>query len=394
MKLVFFTYGALLYGANLSMIDLVIGLRTRGMQSMVIHAQDGPIRKRLRDLGIPSEWIPFAMNVHWRSNNPLWSPRRWMSEAANFSRALRKQQFNQQQLPDLLSATLAFGADLTVSNSSSSVIGLNVAMELGLPHVWYIREFGDLDWEYYPDGGFRCRRQQLLHSSMVICVSRAVAVHHGKQCGVCDDKFTVLDNSIASLEELSARSITLRPATSSSPFTFAIVGFVQRAKGQFDAVSALRCLLEEGANVRLVVAGQGSTDELFAHALAEGVSSSITILGHVSDLSEIYRDADCGLMCSDAEGFGRVTAEFMSWGIPVIGRNSGGTPEIIDDDVNGLLYDGTVAGLASSMLRVVRDSELRHRLGSNAINDVSRRFSRQTVSLKFIEHVSPLLRAS
>jgi glycosyltransferase involved in cell wall biosynthesis len=391
MKLVFFTHGGILYGANLSMIDLIIGLRSRGVQAMVVHAQDGPIRERLRVLGIPSEWIPFAMSVHWRSNKALWNPRRWMSEAANYSRALSKQQFNQQQLPDLLAATRAFGADLTVSNASSTVIGLNVAVELNLPHVWHIREFGDLDWEYYPDGGFRRRRQQLLRSAKVICVSRAVAAHHGNQCGVLDAQFVVLNNSIAGLEELSARANTVKSASGSCPFTFAIIGFVKRSKGQFVAVSALRRLLDQGENVRLVVAGQGSTDELILHALAEGISSRVSVLGHVPDLSEIYQQADCGLMCSEAEGFGRVTAEFMSWGKPVIGRNSGATPEILEDGVNGLLYDGSIKDLVLVMKRLIANPDLQITLGRRASHDAFRCYSHQTTALAFLDHVSPLL---
>jgi glycosyltransferase involved in cell wall biosynthesis len=314
-----------------------------------------------------------------------------MSEAANYSRALRKEQFNNQQLPDLLAATRAFGANLTVSNASSTVIGLNVAVLLNLPHVWHIREFGDLDWQYYPDGGFRRRRQHLLRSGRVICVSRAVAAHHGNQCGLTDGHFNVMNNSIASSEELSSRADTVNQATGSSPFTFAIIGFVKRTKGQFDAVSALRRLLEQGANVRLIVVGQGSTDELSAHAFAEGVSSRVNVLGHVSDLSEIYQQTDCGLMCSEAEGFGRVTAEFMSWGKPVIGRNSGATPEILEDGVNGLLYDGSIEDLVLVMNRLIANRDLQITLGQRASQHALCYFSHQTTALAFLDIVSPLL---
>lgn len=373
------------------MLDLIIGLREKGVESMVIHAQEGPIRERLRDLGIQSHWIPFARNVHWRSTKALWSPRRWMSEAANYSRALRKERFNQQQVPELLAATLAFGAHLIVSNTSASVIGLNVATELHLPHVWHIREFGDLDWDYYPDYGMRRRRMYILQSAQVVCVSKAVAEHIGRQCGITDKRIVVLYDSIASRDELTARAQYVSVTPNSGSFVFAIMGFVKYSKGQFDAVSALRRIVAQGGDPRLIVAGQGATDELQEYAQAEGVADRVDVLGHVSDLSKLYRMADCGLMCSAAEGFGRVTAEFMSWGKPVIGRNSGGTPEIIEDNVNGLLYDGTVDDLASKMLQVMRDSELTSRLGFTAANDALRRFSHQTSSSKFIGLVSPLL---
>lgn len=392
MRLVFYTYPGILYGANLSMIDLILGLRKAGVVSMVIYSQEGAIKEKLKILGIPCKHIPFSTSVHWRSAKPLWHPRRWLSELACSIRAIRKYHINQTLMPELVSAARDFCADIAVSNSSTTSVGLDVSKHLSLPHVWHIREYGDLDWDFYPDGGMRRRRKILMDSALVICVSQAVAHHISRQCKISDKQFFVLHNSIASREELLRRHRICKVSPPPRPFIFAITGFVKRSKGQFDAVSALRRVVEQSGIARLVVAGQGATDELKVHAEFEGVGSLIDILGHVSDLSEVYQYADCGLMCSEFEGFGRVTAEFMSWGIPVIGRNSGGTTEIIEDDVNGLLYDGTVDGLASSMLRVMGDSELRQRLGHSASFDALRRFSQQTISSKFIEHVSPLLR--
>ena len=44
------------------------------------------------------------------------------------------------------------------------------------------------------------------------------------------------------------------------------------------------------------------------------------------------------LMCSKSEGFGRVTVEAMSRGIPVIGYRGGGTVELVKEGVNGFLF--------------------------------------------------------
>jgi len=393
VKIVFFTHGGILYGANLSMIDLIVGLREKGVESMVIHAHSGPIEDRLRDLGIPSKCIPFEMCVHWRSDKPTWHPRRWVSEIANSIRALRKERFNKRQLKELAVATRAFGADVAVSNASGTVIGLEVAKQLGIPHVWHIREFGDLDWDYYPDGGMRRRREQILQSAKVVCVSQAVADHFKKQCGITDGRVVALHDSIASRDELSARAQGAPVNTEKGPFTFAITGFVKYSKGQFDAVSALRRVVDAGGDARLVVAGQGATEELKAHVQALGVADRVEVLGHVSDLSEVYRRADCGLMCSVAEGFGRVTAEFMSWGKPVIGRNSGATPEIVEDGVNGLLYDGSVSNLAEKMTLMAEDRNLASRLGVRALEQAAQRFEHSVCATGFLQHTRGVTKA-
>jgi glycosyltransferase involved in cell wall biosynthesis len=96
-------------------------------------------------------------------------------------------------------------------------------------------------------------------------------------------------------------------------------------------------------------------------------------------------------MCSVAEGFGRVTAEFMSWGKPVIGRNSGATPEIVEDGLNGLLYDGTVDGLSSAMIRMMRDDSLRGESARHALQKASNHFCHETNAAAFMAQVGPLL---
>jgi glycosyltransferase involved in cell wall biosynthesis len=392
VKIVFFTHGGVLYGANLSMIDLIVGLRKKGVASMVIHANDGPIKDRLCDLVIPSRQIPFDMCVHWRSDKPLWHPRRWASELANAVRAVRKERFNRHQLGAMVAAAREFRADIAVSNASSTVIGLEVAKILGIPHVWHIREFGDLDWDYFPDGGFRRRREHILQSAKAICVSAAVARHHKAQCAIADDgRFAVVHNPVGASEELAHRAALYQQDRDHGPFIFCITGFVKYSKGQFDAVSALRRVIDKGGVAHLVVAGQGAIKELKAHAQKEGVAEHVHVLGHVADLANVYQRADCGLMCSIAEGFGRVTAEFMSWGKPVIGRNCGATSEVIEDGVTGLLYDGTIDGLSSAMIRIMRDQDLRRGLARRALQHASSHFSQETSASAFLSQVSPHL---
>ena len=393
VKLVFFTHGGILYGANLSMIDLIVGLRARGVDCMVVHAQHGPIEERLRKLEIPSACIPFENCVHWKSGKPWWHPRRWISEAANWSRAIQKELFNVRQLSKLADAARKFGASLAVSNASGTVIGLDVAKRLGIPHIWHIREFGDLDWDYSPDFGFARRRRQMQESAKVVCVSQAVADHFRRQCGISGGNNVVaMHDSIASKDELTERAKVANSSQSrSGAFTFAITGFVKHSKGQFDAVSALAKLVEHGFDARLVVAGQGATEELKDHAQALGVIDRVDIRGHVTDLSEVYRQSDCGLMCSKAEGFGRVTAEFMSWGKPVVGRNSGATPEIVEHEVNGLLYNGEIEDLARCMERILGDKDLAQRLGRKALETAASRFSHDTNAENFLRAIEPVV---
>ena len=61
-------------------------------------------------------------------------------------------------------------------------------------------------------------------------------------------------------------------------------------------------------------------------------------LGACSDVYDRLKDYHVGLMCSKAEGFGRVTIEYMHASLVVIASDGGANPELIRDRETGLLY--------------------------------------------------------
>ena len=60
--------------------------------------------------------------------------------------------------------------------------------------------------------------------------------------------------------------------------------------------------------------------------------------GEVKNMYALREKMSIELMCSNAEPFGRVTVEGMRAGLVVIGSNSGGTRDIIQENVTGLLF--------------------------------------------------------
>jgi glycosyltransferase involved in cell wall biosynthesis len=86
------------------------------------------------------------------------------------------------------------------------------------------------------------------------------------------------------------------------------------------------------------------------------------------DLEEFYRSARALIMPPIwFETFGLVGAESMSHGIPVIGSNLGAVANIIEDGVDGLLFEaGNARDLADKVIRLWNDTELCRRLGRNA----------------------------
>ena len=72
-------------------------------------------------------------------------------------------------------------------------------------------------------------------------------------------------------------------------------------------------------------------------------------------------------MCSEWEAFGRVTIEYMKFGIPVIGADAGTTARLVEHNVNGLLYRlRDPMSLAAQIKYLLHDTEAVARITRNA----------------------------
>ncbi len=103
----------------------------------------------------------------------------------------------------------------------------------------------------------------------------------------------------------------------------------------------------------------------------------MTFAGHRTDIPDIMRGADA-VVCasSEPEPFGRVIIESMTMKTAVIATNAGGAPDIIENNVNGLLVPVKESqALAEAMGRFCQEDRLSARLAATAIEDVQNRFN-------------------
>jgi glycosyltransferase involved in cell wall biosynthesis len=160
------------------------------------------------------------------------------------------------------------------------------------------------------------------------------------------------------------------------PLRVILVGYFSKSKGQQLAISSIASARHDGVDIELTLVGSGSQRPLRKLAQRLGVADLVSIHGPTPDLVSHWAAAHVGLMCSECEAFGRVTVEAMRAGLPVCGTRSGGTPEIIDHGVNGLLsMAGDVQGLAANLMSLESDEPLRRALATGAL-ETSERFQR------------------
>lgn len=139
-------------------------------------------------------------------------------------------------------------------------------------------------------------------------------------------------------------------------------------KGVDSVIRSLPAVVKECGPVAYRIVGQGD-DVSRLKALADelNVSSYVTFAGELSEgeLREEYRRSSMFVMPSEKEGFGIVFLEAMAHAKPVIGGAHGGTPSVITHGETGLLIKRRdIAGLAQSITRMLKDDELRARLGA------------------------------
>ena len=125
-------------------------------------------------------------------------------------------------------------------------------------------------------------------------------------------------------------------------FTVGIVGRIEKEKGQYLVINAIKKLVEEGINAKALIVGHAMSEEylnaLKADIKKNNIENNILFTGFTREAQKLMQLCDCLVLATDRETFGLVLVEAMACGITVIGSDSGGPLEIIDDEKTGLLF--------------------------------------------------------
>jgi glycosyltransferase involved in cell wall biosynthesis len=248
-----------------------------------------------------------------------------------------------------------------VTNTVTVPLGAVAARIAGVPHVWYLHEYGSAHHGVRFDLG-RALSLRLVGrlSDLVLVNSNAVAADVAPLVG---DALACVYYAV----DVASRDLV---PIGEGPLRLVQVATLAPGKGQIDAVRALGLLGRRNVDVRLRLVGpdlHGHAASVLEAAGSEGVADRLEWVGFDDDPAEHVLHADIALTCSRMEAFGRTTVEAMKLGRPVVGADSGGTTELIRNGWNGLLYPpGDVHALVDRIERLDRDRALLQELGSNA----------------------------
>ncbi|MED0799752.1 N-acetyl-alpha-D-glucosaminyl L-malate synthase BshA [Bacillus inaquosorum] len=132
---------------------------------------------------------------------------------------------------------------------------------------------------------------------------------------------------------------------------------------------------------KLLLVGDGPEKSTACELVRKyGLENQVLMLGNQDRVEELYSISDLKLLLSEKESFGLVLLEAMACGVPCIGTNIGGIPEVIKNNVSGFLVDvGDVAAATASAMRILEDEQLSKRFTEAAMEMLKKEFSSQKI---------------
>ncbi|GGE56446.1 N-acetyl-alpha-D-glucosaminyl L-malate synthase BshA [Priestia taiwanensis] len=142
-----------------------------------------------------------------------------------------------------------------------------------------------------------------------------------------------------------------------------------------DVVKAFH-LIQKEVPAKLLLVGDGPELTLVCKLVRQlGLEEKVLFLGKQDNVAELLSISDVKLLLSQKESFGLVILEAMACGVPCIGTNIGGIPEVIIHGETGYICElGDVEDVAAKAIEILTDEVLRMRMSEFSIQAVEERF--------------------
>ncbi len=333
------------YGGEVCLVNLATGLRARGHEVTCVVRPDTRLEAELRAREVPVLPLPLR---HWFDPVGVGRLRGWLRRA--------DVEILHTHLPrDYFTAAVA-GVGTGVTN-------------VGSRH------------QLHPVSQPVLKRPFLRRFGAMIAVSEAVRKGWLASGLVDPDRVFTVPNGITL--PAPGPGVDLRRQVRIGP-DVPTVGFVGRlcpGKGIETLLQAAALVGRQVADLRVFVLGDAPgrgqyLEHLKAVAARHGILERVHFLGYVPDAARACAAFDVQVLCSRAEPFGLVTLEAMAQRRPVVVTDTGGSPEIVRDGIDGFLVPpGDAAALALRLACLLESPGLRAEMGRRGRLRVERWFT-------------------
>ncbi len=220
-------------------------------------------------------------------------------------------------------------------------------------------------------------RMTIKYMDFIVAVSPAILAELCRR-GINEKKTSFIPNAVdTGLFDPSLGDDSMREKMGlKNSLVVGTVGRLSPEKGQIDLLEAFREVSSHGAEIKLLIVGDGKLkDQLKDRAKDMGLEDKVIFAGKQTDMPSVYKCMDIFVLPSLTEGMPVALLEAMSMGLPNIATKVGAVPYVLDNDEGRLVPPGDVKELSKSMLDMVKDASLRSCLGKRARAKVAERFS-------------------
>lgn len=317
-----------MYGDNIALMSIMPELMANGVNPFFVIQREGDFSTFLHNAGYKYIVCKFTYNnIYDLSNLKISYLKRFVKGSIwNLKRCV--------YLKDALNQFKDFNPQLIHTNNSANSFGLELAQILGIPHIWHIREYMDLD---HNKGFFPSKRsfEKLLDHPLntCVCITEDVSSHFK----TVSQKYVIYDGVIKDTDK------TFEIYDKEDCILY--VGRLVETKGVYDIINSFGKVVKEFPNYTLKFLGDGDQivkDRLLELMKANNLMGKVEFLGYKKNVGDYMRRSKAIVVSSRFEAFGLITAEAMDNGCLVIGRNTAGTKVQFD---NGWFYTGNEIAL-------------------------------------------------
>ena len=310
-------------GCTLSFMTMLRGVLAEGYEAVVVIPDGRPeFCQEMQNLQVRHYVVPMTFNC--------WPKFFGLKRLLGYPVVLLREQAEQRKTRHLLEQIMQMEhPDIVHTNVGPLDVGHYASKKYGIPHVWHIREYGDLDFNLHLFPSKRVFRHKL-EADYTICITQNLQLYN--QLDGCS-RSHVIYNGVRSQRE------TCYCPEKQKFFLMASRVSVEKGHERMIGIFARFCLSH--SDYKLVILGDGI--EWFVSRCKSlvkelDVEQNVIFEGFKNDTDRYMREATALLVASPSEGFGRMTAEATFNGCLVVGYAAAGTKEILDETKGGFLW--------------------------------------------------------
>ena len=223
------------------------------------------------------------------------------------------------------------------------------------------------------------------HYYKIICVSKQVQIALIEWLPKLKRKSLVISNAVPISDLPNWPTI--------KKYDILFVGRLTKAKGVDILLKAINILKEKYQHkIKTAIAGKGCLEKELKGLVVElGIEKEIEFLGVRRDIEKLMKSTTLLVLPSRWEGLPLTVLEAMSSGAGIIATKVGGIPEVIEHEKEGILISpDDPEALAVAIIELLKDKELRVKLGINAYQKVKEKYSIEVYTKNMLEFYKSL----